>query len=509
MMKNLSFLITALLLSACAPTLDDNTGSSSQGNSPETVLESIPMQVTYVTDQLVTTKHGTLKPTQPSFQSAIQPQASVASESVRYQVIAPITLPATVPDAIRLSANMPMRKTVVSKVAVLSQEQGPDSPVVQAEIVPLVAEESGMALQIKGLRQVFSDHIEKEESIDITLTGDNHASFQITLTLRTPPSLKSEQILVSDYEVKTKPIAANMKALRSLSVKLDLLQVIRLTNPSERSKVLALPIRPQGKLSTHENTAQANTSWCSYSLSSQDQDKTLSTEFYLLPMTLSDGVMNDQLPKTFASFIDRALPDNSYELTFDPHEEKLIGIYGSGEQVASLMQNGHSRSNLQSIQVPTSCRSRCGDPRRDMYHWDGYNRARQYWDSQGWPGASRICDRLRSSYRIFPESPVPNEDDFNACAQWELTNGTSPWDDHRFCASMPPGNPWGYQSREYWNVQKTTTTVLVGTQTYPVMLNFDPSSLSATLRYPETALTDLLEIRTLPELIAATSKQAD
>ena len=156
------------------------------------------------------------------------------------------------------------------------------------------------------------------------------------------------------------------------------------------------------------------------------------------------------------------------------------------------------------------CRSRCGGPLQNGFHWDALLKASLYWSERGWPGASRTCEQLRQIVRrTRSEDPFPDEAAINECSEWELNNGTQPWDEHRFCQSMPPGNDWHYTPGEYWYVTKSSVPVSVGTQSAPIYLKISPESSAITARFIFDGITEPSSTRNFVQFLKLETHQAN
>lgn len=414
-----------------------------------------------------------------------------------------VVIPAVPPKAIRLVLPLPDGVSP-SSVSVtgdlrLNSESGSALSVRIQNVEPV--RPSGSTQELLGMNIVGLDEIIPKDQeakaflrVRVSQSGRTGADVEFRSVLVTPPSnLELSQRTVAAFESEGTSLPPGVKSLRARSARWDLLQVVTVRNRSQSAVVASVHAILEGRLSTHFHRITVDQQPCSYKASEADWDEVIAPELYALPIT-------EDLPKRFSAILNDSLSENRIDVSLLAGEQALIGIYGSGGSSASFADNGPVRGSPAPLEVVSGCRSRCADPRVDMYSWDPLNRASQYWSGEGFPGASRTCLKLSSIGRIFPESPVPDEDAMNQCALWELSNGTSPWDDHRFCHSPEPGNQWHYPTHEMWRVQKFTTTINVGLQSFPVVLGINPESTQVKLRYADVPEGMNAEARTVPAL---------
>ncbi len=127
------------------------------------------------------------------------------------------------------------------------------------------------------------------------------------------------------------------------------------------------------------------------------------------------------------------------------------------------------------------------------------------WRREGFPGDSGACAKAQCD----SIGPTYTQEECNVCAHWEMSNGLSPWDNHRFCNSNEPGNPWHYPVGEFWRVTKTEATVQQGVPSGPGMLNLDAASTAVSAAFHFDGVTEAAPTRQLSGIFSGASIQAE
>jgi hypothetical protein len=432
------------------------------------------------------------------------------TNALQFEATTTIVVPHIIPNEVQLSITLPaVDMSNVSTVKASGDIVGVQGSTVDFDVdnIEVIkeasSEEPKVHFRVSRFNQMFKTSVDRQAFLNVKFYNQTETEVitSVKVPVISPPSgLGYEQMTLAEYERTNPAIDPFNKTYRSFGRTLTLLQVIKLKNPLQYSVIAGFPLQPRGTLSTQVTSVQLNQQACSYTVNRRTVDETLANEVLFIPITVP-------MQREVLNFINVNLNIGRFEVELQPDAEVLIGIYAEGDGAASLLSRGRP-AGLNQVQAFSSCRSRCGDPRRDMRHWDSLRRAEQYWTSQGWPGESRTCNDLRNTWNIIPNAAHPNEDAMNRCAQWELSNGTTPWDDRRFCNSPTPGNPWRYPNREFWNVEKTAVNVSVGNQYGTYRLNLDPGSTEVTLKYAITGKNgEASEARPLRNLIQTNTVQ--
>ncbi|HCM39251.1 MAG: hypothetical protein A2070_03290 [Bdellovibrionales bacterium GWC1_52_8] len=333
-----------------------------------------------------------------------------------------------------------------------------------------------LGLDIRGLNRVLLENEESIAELTVEARTGGEKVYSYRLTLRTPPSkLEVKQKTRLEFLANGGKLPKSVEKLISVNVKLDLIQVVTVRNLSASSITAAIPIAPLGRLSTKFHQIAVNQGWCGYTTTKKDWDEELSSEFYMLPISSA-------LSANFLEYLNERLLTGTFEITMEPGETRHIGLYSRGPGIEKLLSGGYVPQVLQPTKVVKDCVAVCGDRKTMMFHWKS---PQVYWKDQGYPGFSRSCGEQRCD-----ASQSYNRQKCNECAEWELQNGLSPWDDRRFCTSPAPGNPWGYPAREMWLVEKYFESIDSGIQTFPVVISFEPESTVVPVQFADDESTE-------------------
>ncbi len=410
----------------------------------------------------------------------------------------PIIVPHSAPDEVHFEIRPSTQRDLVKRVTVQGWV-GPESGIpYNLEVKESNDSLDGGSIQFSafGFSKLLSTTGESLALVQIHFFGETDKTplETVSLNIMTPPSkVSKDQKAVSAFDEKFSPAAQKLKFLNSVGVQLALVQFVPIRNDSQWPLVVEIPVRMNGRLSSSMTRLNLTQSFCGHSIARQDWEEEFASELVAIPLS-------DDTPRTFSNSINEAFAVGNWGVTLEPGEQKMIGIYAYGPKAVALLKEGHAVQRFSTVDAVSGCRSRCGNPRTDMYDWDGIGKATNYWQQKGWPGASRACNSIRV-YRILPEQPHPDENAMNQCAEWELSNGTSPWDDRRFCHSPEPGNGWHYPNKEFWSVTKSTTPVTVGTSSGPVVLKLSADSTWYRARFAFPGVAEKTPARTFVDFM--------
>ena len=390
-----------------------------------------------------------------------------------------ITVPANVPETFTLYLPLPSDwdGELAGITANLRYGSGSGQSVpLEVGLSKYTGERASAGLDIRGLSRVLLPN--EESSAEMTIQArkrDSGTNYSYRFVLRTPPSkLEVKQNTLLKFIADGGQLPKNVEKLISVNTKLDLIQVMSVRNLSGSSITAVIPIAPLGKLWTRFHQITINQGWCGYTTAVKDWDEELSSEFYMLPISSA-------LTSNFLEYLNERILVGSFEMDLEPGESRLIGIYARGPGIDKLLSGGYVKQALQEKQVVKDCLAHCAVV--GVSYW---KKPDLYWKDQGYPGLSSSCLNVTCDGRFTSDSPKYIREKCNQCAEWELQNGLSPWDDRRFCMSPAPGNPWGYPAGEVWKVEKYLTSVLAGTETAPIYLDFQPDQIIGTVRFSDS-----------------------
>jgi hypothetical protein len=119
---------------------------------------------------------------------------------------------------------------------------------------------------VRGMQNILVNNRESVGFLKLKLLdGNNGEVDHYQIKVMTPPSrVQSEQFTVAQYETNHPRIQDTFKTLRSLEHRLQLVQVLNVSNRSDFPVAFELPLEPQGSLSSNVQTTVVQQDRCAY-----------------------------------------------------------------------------------------------------------------------------------------------------------------------------------------------------------------------------------------------------
>lgn len=422
----------------------------------------------------------------------------------------PLILNATVPDEAKLSLSSYSKDlSVVTRVAAEGSISDSNGVSVTLDTWDLNFKPANgnvrphLELNLRGMAHLLSADRESSAFIKLRLYDSNNLEIEhFEMTLFTPPShVQIEQVPLAQFEASHPPIHTNLKTLRTLRDRIELLQVLKISNRSPLPVLVDLPVQPQGTLSFHVTETAIHPERCSYTARTEEREDILSERLFLIPL-------EENMPARFSDFIIQSIMDQKFSVSLLSGEEKLVGLYAEGPEVIDLLATPFASQSVRHENVVASCTAVCPDTGPA---WDSERTPTLHWMGLGSPGHSHSC-ALQSQRRggndrgnhigslcRFPSEQQQSPAQCLECALWETSNGTSPSDPLRFCRSD--------SGVEKWNITPTPQTIEVGTRRGPVYLKLHPEFTSARIRFKTQNEAEESPSRLFPHFLMAESIQ--
>ncbi len=278
-------------------------------------------------------------------------------------VATPITLPAEVPDTIRVKFDL---ASVIESASDLEAEVyvKPAGSTAQATKLPVRSvtfdgqnSKGSMTVEIPGMKALFPDGQDVVNYLTIEVLSRGRAD-KVTIAniaLTTPPSfasIQSTQMTLDDFdrgersELTDVVRAILTEGLKNDKVRLDLVSIVRLKNKSKGPIETAIPVKPHGRVWVQIDSYHPRIDGCSFDPGETHTADTLSDDLYALPITAD-------LEQTFYPTLRAARKGSSIMITLDPTQEVVVGIFGQGPRIVSRPK---SRANP----IPaTLCAPKC------------------------------------------------------------------------------------------------------------------------------------------------------
>lgn len=427
----------------------------------------------------------------------------VVQTETTINIPSPMTLPEKIPQEFALKvASTAWKDKLLGKVIIRVKptlDNGVGTELTASDVSTLADAENqtvAWTMNIAGLDKVMPPGEESARYVQVELyeKGKSDATEIITFPVITPPSkLGAGQMTASSFE-KTRGTVnlSELKTILSTNFRLDLIQVLQISNSSTLPVIIREPIKIAGNLNSHYRKVSVNQRMCGYDAPVNEWIDELATDFFLLPL-------NKEVADDPVTFINRKLKTTFWEQRLEPGEEKLIGIYAQGAGVVKLVSGTYPMQKLQSTQVVKNCKSRCFNPNQVSFGG--------YWATKGWPGASRTCLEAIVCAVAAPP-PSSKEAICNECMEWDLQ--ANPWNDYRDVPrEEPPGRlfcVWKAPNRG-WQVEKFYETIKTGTENDDVILRLPVESTIVHARYDLQVPNEISQERAISGLIQTVSIQ--
>lgn len=245
--------------------------------------------------------------------------------SKNFSIPDPVTIPAEIPDKIRISFNTPLvsGKLLQEPRAFISDATDEKSVGPPVRLKGLL-EPSGLA--ISGLKTFFAVNKQQKGVLRVSLmnavTGDEEAS--LGLTLVTAPTAVSVA-----YIEKGAVQGPELRKLMAPEMRLDLVVALKIKNTNATRVEYLLPNELKGSLRKFFKRYDFAERHCHTDTGTVEWTDTYSARYFVFP--LDEGVS-----RNWVSY----LADAERAFTLEPGEERVLGVYGSGPQIASFSDGG-------------------------------------------------------------------------------------------------------------------------------------------------------------------------
>jgi hypothetical protein len=249
-----------------------------------------------------------------------------------FNLSAVVTLPSTVPDELFIALS-DIKEGQIQVDAISNQK-----------LTTLSGkwDESGK-INISGIRLVLPDSFNATANLTVKISDRNtdHKTFELQIELRTPPNPITGQI-VSRIELS----GSTPMNLQSSNLKLNLLFAMQYKNETADRVEISVNNTIQGALTRKFTNYQPQViGACESRQLHNDRITEYNTDIFLLP--ISDALENNwavQLRK-----------EKRVKLFINPGETKLLGVYGSGNEVFNLVMDGVPTIQPRLEQLVCSC----------------------------------------------------------------------------------------------------------------------------------------------------------
>jgi len=264
--------------------------------------------------------------------------------SKNFSIPDPISIPPEIPDKIRIAFSAPLvsGKLLQEPRAFITESTDGNQAGPPVRLKGLL-EPSGIS--VAGLKTFFAVNKQQKGVLRVSLmnavTGDEEASLGLTL-VSTPASASVSYVEKGDVR------DVDLKKFTAPEMRLDLLLVLKLKNNNVARTEFQLPGELKGSLRKFFKRHDFAERHCKTDFGTVEWTDTYTARYFLLP--LDEGVARDWISY---------LSDAERVETLDPGEERLLGVYGSGPQVASFSDNGAPFHRPSTAQVVKSCNRVC------------------------------------------------------------------------------------------------------------------------------------------------------
>jgi hypothetical protein len=256
-----------------------------------------------------------------------------------------VTVPAEIPDKVRIVFNTPLVNGKLLQEPRIFISDMTDEKSIGAPIrLKGLLEPSGIS--ISGLKTFFAVNKQQKGVLRASLmnavTGDEEAT--VSLTLVTAPTSVNvsyiEKATVQDME---------LKKLTAPELRLDLVAAIKVKNTNATRVEYILPRELKGSLKKDFRRYDYAERYCHTDTGAVDWTDTYEAKYFIFPM--DEGTSRDWI-----SF----LTDAEQAVVLEPGEERVLGVYGSGPQVAAFSDNGAPAPRASTVQAVKNCTRDCG-----------------------------------------------------------------------------------------------------------------------------------------------------
>ncbi len=449
-MKSVVTLLFCLWLSGCAFRQPDGA-SAAAGDAPAAALPPYTLSMTSIWQE------GTAE--SPRTRSEKRPVAPLRESAGTYAWDLPIHLPALVPDSMDFKVEVPLPLSAAQTlsaedVVVQLGESGTEHPMfralkrgtrLEANQSAVHPAQSVLSVSVSGLREAFP--VDSQSLYDLRLTVHDKDGRPIAVLegpVMTPPSaVGAVQTTSAEHERGSNEVVKEAwKRIRSGALDLYLLQVVRVENPSAFPIEIDFPVHPEeAKLWTRTEGRTYVDKGCSYEVRTSDETTVLTQDIYLIPWA---ELTRQEIPLALRQPLAR--PRGT--LTLAAGETGFIGVYGSGGAQLQAVEQGRKPSLFSTQSVSNGC----------------------YWWCTG-----------RTNYVWWYRSSNFGDHHYQACM---ACSEADPGSCNECYATEPPGDKGNrFCWMTMWQNRRQQVTETLGTQTHPILLDFNRTKTRFLVRW--------------------------
>ncbi len=287
------------------------------------------------------------------------------NEPNTYNVIKPITLPSLIPNEI--SFIIPMDKMINPDLLTFLKAYaflgGARFELITNNLI-LNNDDTNTKIKVDigGLRNIFSDHVETTAKIKLDLFEEaNNLLFSTTFILRSPPSkIEINEVHENNFNPEYFNLSGQLKLIET-NEKAALFRAIEIKNNSENRLIIEAPASNVGEINanfhslTHEDTGCEGKG---YKLHPKSWVEKYAKQIVLVPLTFN-------YLTSFNLVTSVNPPAENFTITIYPNESIILGLYGTGEKALNLIKNGYERQHLTNDRIWKKCENICVEPGGD------------------------------------------------------------------------------------------------------------------------------------------------
>jgi hypothetical protein len=394
----------------------------------------------------------------------------ITSDGTHYVSDLPISIPSSASGTFDFKVDVPKRyigKALAYHAGFLAKDGTPLGMSVQN----FAREDAALKFQVNGVYPALHgvpSGLAGEKAAVLQFTGTDPTTgtteFEGKMEITTPPEkIDVVQESIDSFESRSGVLPSSRKSISVGGVTLYLLQVLTFHNPTDFPIDVALPAKPTGSLVAQFQDIDIDQKICSFTTHSSQRSRALSSQLLVVPFGL-EVISDDDAAQVRVSIPARG--------------NEFAGIYSTGKEVEQVAEGRYPKPIFDETEVTDACNAHC-DQAGGWTMW--CSGGGEHWLRLGYPGASGVCDSLSRPFPLTGASRPNDQKLVDQCAEWELTNGTTPWDDHRYCQANKPGNPGS--SSEKWILSPHQTKIQSGTQALPITVEISPDHLNGNLSF--------------------------
>lgn len=296
--------------------------------------------------------------------------------SKNYFLNEPVTIPEVAPDKVTITFNAPLfgggkiiqePKVFISDITDGSGQSNP---------LRLRGTMGDTELEIFGLRTFFAVDKQQKGLLKVAfqnaVTGEQEAT--LAITVMTPPTS-------SEFKIGERGSILEDRLLKfqANEIRLDLLKTVSIRNNSNQRQEYIMPAQLKGSLKKDYRRYNVREQTCGTESWQDVWTDDYPTLFFLVEL-------NENLEEEWISKIS----EEERALYLDPGQEVVLGIYGSGAQLAAFVDNGVPASGHKVIRAVSACHNPCNELNPNFR------------DPDFGPREPRCRPRQEKSYKDFP-----------------------------------------------------------------------------------------------------------